>query len=158
MLPFYESAHPTLNFVCTHGSLSNLSCDQVHELQLDTEHTCGQCGVSCANLPGLRAHTRAHLAKRCLFITLQLYNFITFLSLRFLCANCNKSFLILSQLKDHVDKGVCTEENRRCNICSKVQKLYNLTNLHFYNFIISYKCKTFQLFRYLLASTTWSCT
>ena len=75
---------------------------KVHELQLDTEHTCGQCGVSCANLPGLRAHTRAHLAKR------------------FLCANCNKSFLILAQLKDHVDKGVCTEKNRKCSVCNKV--------------------------------------
>ena len=52
-------------------------------------------------------------------------------SIRFLCANCNKSFLILSQLKDHVDKGVCTEEKRRCAICSKV--LYNFIALQLYN-------------------------
>ena len=75
---------------------------KVHEIQLDTEYTCTQCGVSCANLPGLKAHTRAHLTKQ------------------FLCANCNKSFLILSQLKDHVDKGVCMEKNRKCNVCDRV--------------------------------------
>ena len=68
---------------------------KVHEIQLDTEYTCSQCGVSCANLPGLKAHTRAHLVKK------------------FLCANCNKSFLILSQLKDHVDRAVCMEDTRK---------------------------------------------
>ena len=96
-------------FACKHcdasfkkRTLLNQHNYKVHEIQLDTEHTCTQCGLSCATLPGLRAHTRAHLAKR------------------FLCANCNKSFLILSQLRDHVDKGVCTEENRKCTVCSKV--------------------------------------
>jgi len=75
---------------------------RVHEVQLDSEYACHQCGVRCANLPGLKAHTRAHLTKR------------------FLCGSCNKSFLVLSQLKDHVDKGVCLLENRKCTICNKI--------------------------------------
>jgi len=75
---------------------------RVHALQLDTEFECEECGVRCANLPGLKAHTRAHLVKR------------------FLCGSCNKSFLVLSQLKDHVDRGVCLLENRKCGVCGKV--------------------------------------
>jgi len=85
---------------------------KVHEIQLDTEYTCSQCGVSCANLPGLKAHTRAHLAKK------------------FLCANCNKSFLILSQLKDHVDRAVCMEETRKCQHCEKVFSTKHRLELH----------------------------
>ena len=74
---------------------------KVHHIQLDTDFACHQCGIVCANLPGLKAHVRAHQAKR------------------FLCGTCGKSFLVLSQLKDHVDKGVCLPENRKCNICNK---------------------------------------
>ena len=75
---------------------------KVHHIQLDTDFACDQCGIVCANLPGLKAHVRTHQTKR------------------FLCGTCNKSFLILSQLKDHVDKGVCLPENRKCNVCSKI--------------------------------------
>ena len=46
---------------------------KVHEIQFDTEYTCTQCGVSCASLPGLKAHNHAHSARK------------------FLCASCDKS-------------------------------------------------------------------
>ena len=107
------------SFPCKHcdavfkkKTLLNQHNYKVHEIQLDTEYTCTQCGVSCANLPGLKAHTRAHLAKK------------------FLCASCNKSFLILSQLKDHVDKGACMVENRKCNVCGKVFSAKRHLELH----------------------------
>jgi uncharacterized Zn-finger protein len=97
----------------------NLSCDicqtsfkkrtllnqhklKVHAVSLDTDYGCGQCGIKCANLPGLKAHQRGHIAKR------------------FLCGSCDKTFLVLTQLKDHVDRGVCLLENRKCKICFKV--------------------------------------
>ena len=106
-------------FACKHcdstfkkKTLLNQHNYKVHEIQLDTEHTCSQCGVSCASLSGLQAHTRAHLAKK------------------FLCANCNKSFLILSQLKDHVDRGICVEENRKCNVCGKLLSSRHHLELH----------------------------
>jgi len=107
------------NFSCSFCSSSfkkrtllNQHNFRVHEVQLDTEFACDQCGVRCANLPGLKAHTRAHLTKR------------------FLCGSCNKSFLVLSQLKDHVDKGVCLLENRQCTVCSKVFSGKHHLDLH----------------------------
>jgi len=107
------------NFDCSFCSLSfkkrtllNQHNFRVHEVQLDTEYACDQCGVRCANLPGLKAHTRAHLIKR------------------FLCGSCNKSFLVLSQLKDHVDKGVCLLENRQCTVCKKIFSGKHHLDLH----------------------------
>ena len=75
---------------------------KVHEVVIESDYGCDQCGIKCANLPGLKAHMRGHVAKR------------------FLCGSCNKSFLVLSQLKDHVDRGICLLENRKCKICDKV--------------------------------------
>eukprot|EP00092_Neocalanus_flemingeri_P029795 GFUD01032349.1.p1 GENE.GFUD01032349.1~~GFUD01032349.1.p1 ORF type:complete len:823 (+),score=166.44 GFUD01032349.1:67-2535(+) len=106
-------------FPCSFCSLSfkkrtllNQHNFRVHEVQLDSEYACNQCGVRCANLPGLKAHTRAHLTKR------------------FLCGSCNKSFLVLSQLKDHVDKGVCLLENRQCSVCKKIFSGKHHLDLH----------------------------
>lgn len=99
------------NFSCKicHGisfkkkTLLNQHNLRVHNLQVDTaEFVCPQCGIRCANLPGLKAHQRGHLAKR------------------YLCGSCSKSFLGLNQLKDHVDKGACLLENRQCGVCYKV--------------------------------------
>jgi len=107
------------NFPCSFCSSSfkkrtllNQHNFRVHEVQLDSEYACSQCGVKCANLPGLKAHTRAHLTKR------------------FLCGSCNKSFLVLSQLKDHVDKGVCLLENRQCSVCEKIFSGKHHLDLH----------------------------
>ena len=107
------------NFPCSFCSSSfkkrtllNQHNFRVHEVQLDSDYACSQCGVRCANLPGLKAHTRAHLAKR------------------FLCGSCNKSFLVLSQLKDHVDKGVCLLENRQCTVCNKIFSGKHHLDLH----------------------------
>lgn len=84
------------------GTLLNQHKLKVHNVVIDTDFGCDQCGIKCANLPGLKAHQRGHIAKR------------------FLCGSCNKSFLVLAQLKDHVDRGICLLENRKCKICFKV--------------------------------------
>ena len=79
---------------------------KVHEIQFDTEYTCTQCGVSCASLPGLKAHNHAHPARK------------------FLCASCDKSFTKSRSLK----KRTLTqdpEQQFKCHHCSKrfVQKI-----------------------------------
>jgi len=84
------------------GTLLNQHKLKVHQVGMETTFGCDQCGIKCANLPGLKAHQRGHVAKR------------------FLCGSCNKSFLVLAHLKDHVEKGSCLLENRKCKICDKV--------------------------------------
>ena len=69
---------------------------------MKTDFGCDQCGIKCANLPGLKAHQRGHIEKM------------------FLCGSCNKSFLVLAHLKEHVERGSCLLENRKCKLCHKV--------------------------------------
>jgi len=83
-------------------TLMNQHRFKVHNIELDTEYSCGECGIKCATLPGLKAHQRGHQEKK------------------FLCGSCSKAFLVLSQLKEHVTKGVCQLENRQCKICGKI--------------------------------------
>ena len=84
------------------GTLLNQHKLKVHQVGMETDFGCDQCGIKCANLPGLKAHQRGHIEKR------------------FLCGSCNKSFLVLAHLKDHVERGSCLLENRKCKLCHKV--------------------------------------
>lgn len=84
------------------GTLLNQHKLRVHQVGMKTEFGCDQCGIKCANLPGLKAHQRGHIEKR------------------FLCGSCNKSFLVLAHLKEHVERGSCLLENRKCKLCNKV--------------------------------------
>ena len=84
------------------GTLLNQHKLTVHKLSMKTDFGCDQCGIKCANLPGLKAHQRGHIEKR------------------FLCGSCNKSFLVLTHLKEHVERGSCLLENRKCKLCHKV--------------------------------------
>ena len=89
-------------YVCRKRTLLNQHRLKSHNIEVDSEFSCKECGVKCATLPGLKAHERGHQEKR------------------FLCASCNKSFLVLSQLKEHVSRGVCQLENRQCKVCEKI--------------------------------------
>ena len=84
------------------GTLLNQHKLRVHQVGMKTDFGCDQCGIKCANLPGLKAHQRGHIEKR------------------FLCGSCNKSFLVLAHLKEHVERGSCLLENRKCKLCHKV--------------------------------------
>jgi uncharacterized Zn-finger protein len=74
----------------------------VHGLEQASDFVCGQCDIKCASLSGLRAHERAHLEKK------------------FSCGSCNKSFLLLSLLKDHLERKSCAVETRTCHLCNKI--------------------------------------
>jgi len=75
---------------------------RVHNIEYVTEFACKYCGIHCANKPGLRAHERTHLERK------------------FSCNACSKSFLLLSLLREHVERGVCNLENRTCQVCGKL--------------------------------------
>jgi len=86
---------------------------------------CQVCHVICASKSALRSHQRMHKEKK------------------FTCQSCEKSYFNLHQLREHIQKGLCKDENRKCFICNKFFFDKHILDIHMkiHNNIREFKCE-----------------
>ena len=67
---------------------------------------------------------------------------IYFQEKKFLCISCNKPYMNLYQLREHIQKGMCRDESRTCGICHKVfyDKHRMLRHLKIHENVREFKC------------------
>lgn len=59
-----------------------------------------------------------------------------------MCISCDKPYMNLYQLREHIQKGMCRDESRTCGICHKVfiDKHRMLRHLKIHENIREFKC------------------
>ena len=61
---------------------------------------------------------------------------------KFLCISCEKPYMNLYQLREHIQKGLCKDESRTCKLCNKVfiDKHRLVRHMKIHNNVREFKC------------------